>query len=989
MSSERMSNGSGRAGWIWLLAAIPVMAFAFVQIGQAQEEYAADPSATPPQMTPEEIEAARREAERMLQEAQAQELQMRQEGIELAPEQPVEPQPEVPVTDVPAVPQVDENGNPLPEDPSGRSNYNRPPRTLRAGGRSRAHRTTPTPEQVPPAVEPISEPQPEPPPPPEPPQPARRTEVNIGEPLEMPMPADQLQDVSDEELNRLAEEAKRSAERRKTGGATSRPSSQPGQPPSSGGTPASSEPGQPVVPDAKTGRPRLDMKELAKYWQVPPGERPYIINWNNTPCNKACQDIEEMTGLSMFGLDLLADGMKPPGVPSITFQSNELMNFDQFLLTVNLLFFERQYWVLKQNDYLVIRGVSDWYRYISPDRRYDSLENYRKAKLPPWELVSMIVVPGEASPETLAQMVTDIVPLNAARANVVPGTNWINLIGFVYFIEQQLDYISRFDVPPDRYRTYRIYALKHVEAQDAAVMLQAMLTTPGFDVAPSPTPTPAPPPSPRSRGRRSSAAAPSTPTMVSTGESATDIVDIHPDDRNDRLVIKATLAKHEEVKRYLTEYIDLPPEENLAELLPVKNRDPNDLVEIITQLIGRMEWRNVPVAQPRPAPGQPPPPQPAPTVRTRMATTKAVMLPVPNMNAILVKAGPADMSLIKKYLEMLDVPQAESPYQIYRLQHADAGGIAMILNSVITTSRSGRTRSNAEPFNAFETANDNKVLILKGTSEDIQQAKGLIEQLDKPKQQNAIERVVELANAEPEGVIEMLNARFGGSATMGTSSPRYYGRRSYSPPMSSGSQLPQFLPIQDTKKFIVICEEPMWPDIERFVKQIDETSLVERTNRIYRLKNADVSIVANIVREAFGLGSPFRYGPPQTTRGAVIQVAPEQDLIIVSATDKEHEEIGKLIEELDQPGPKGAREMREIRLVAADVTYVRDKALEIFGQDSSSRRGRYYYGAADTTPQIVAEPVSNRLLVTANDEDFKKIEELAKQLDQDYQANKF
>ncbi len=990
MSSERMSHGrSGGAVWFWLLAAIPVVALAFAQIGRAQEENNANATGEPVQMTPEEIEAARREAERIIQEAHAQEAAMQQNGAELPPELPAEPQPEVPVADVPAAPQVDENGNASPEEqPTRRPGYNRPPRSLRAGGRNRPQQLTPAPpaDEVPAAAEPV----PEPPAPVEPPpaEPPTRTEVNIGEPLDIPMPAEQLQEVSDEELNRLAEEAKRSAERKKADGSTSKPASQPEGASSPPGKSTSSEPGQPVVPDTRTGRPRLDMKELGKYWQVPPGERPYIINWNKTPCDKVCQDIEEMTGLSIFGLDLLADSMKPPGVPAITFQSNELMNFDQFLLTVNMLFFERQYWLLKQNDYLVIRGVSDWYRYISPDRRYDSLEAYRKANLPAWELVSMIVVPGEASPETLAQMVTDIVPLNAARANVVPGTNWINLIGFVHFIEQQLDYIERFDVTPDRYRLYRIYPLKYVEAQDAAVMLQAMLTTPGIEMPAAPTP--APTPTPRSRSRRGSAAAPAAPAMVSTGESATDIVDIHPDDRNDRLVIKATAAKHDEVKRYLTEFIDLPPEENLAEFLSVKHRDPHELVEIITQLIGRLEWRNVPVQQPKPAPGQPPqPPQPMPTVRTRTASTKAVMLPVPSMSAILVKAGAADMSLIKKYLAMLDVPQGEPPYQIHRLQHAEAGSMVMILNSVISARTGRTTRTGVEPFNAFENFNDNKVVILKGGSEDIQQAKTLIEQLDKPKLQNAIERVVELVNAAPEGVIEMLTTRFGGSA-QGMSSPRYYGRRSYSPPMSSGSQLPQFLPIQDTKKFIVICEEPMWPDIERFIKQIDETSLVERTNRIYRLKHADVTTVANIVREAFDLRSPNRYGPMPQSGGAMIQYAPEQDMLIVSATDAEHENIAKLITELDQPGPQGAREMREIRLAAADVTYVRDKALEIFGQGSGgSRRQRYSYGAPDTSPQIVAEPVSNRLLVTANDEDFKKIEDLAKQLDQDYQANKF
>ena len=169
--------------------------------------------------------------------------------------------------------------------------------------------------------------------------------------------AAELPEVTDDELEKLAKEALESAK---------------SEPPKTQGVPE----------DPQTKGP--DLKKLQPgWWRLSPEERQYFFSWKDTPFVSACADLEEMSGLSMMGLNLIdAGGLKP-----ITFQSVKLMSFDEALTTFNKIIYESPgygYWVLRRDGYLVIRALTEWYRHIPPERMYNSVEDYRKAKLPMW-----------------------------------------------------------------------------------------------------------------------------------------------------------------------------------------------------------------------------------------------------------------------------------------------------------------------------------------------------------------------------------------------------------------------------------------------------------------------------------------------------------------------------------------------------------------------------------------------------------------------------
>ncbi|MDL1949943.1 hypothetical protein FBQ97_09045, partial [Acidobacteria bacterium ACD] len=123
------------------------------------------------------------------------------------------------------------------------------------------------------------------------------------------------------------------------------------------------------------------------------------------------------------------------------------------------------------------------------------------------------------------------------------------------------------------------------------------------------------------------------------------------------------------------------------------------------------------------------------------------------------------------------------------------------------------------------------------------------------------------------------------------------------------------------------------------------------------------------------------------------QFDPNSNMLLVTASDDMHERAAKLITELDQPGPNDSVQPRPIQLIHADAEYVEDMIEDLLEDDSGRGRGYspYYsrgYGGSDNPNKIqvrvVAEPVTNRVFVTASDDDFKRAEELAKQIDEEY-----
>ncbi|NLX21395.1 MAG: hypothetical protein GXY55_06945, partial [Phycisphaerae bacterium] len=752
----------------------------------------------------------------------------------------------------------------------------------------------------------------------------------------------------------------------------------------------SNAPADAVARDSQTGLP--DLKADPKWWVLPAEERPYFFSWKETPVDRMFADLSQMSGLSMKGLNLLdVKGAKP-----ITFQSTKLMEYDEALLTFNLLVMDMDYWVLQRDAYLEVRRLTEWYRHIPPSRMFSSLEAYRAAKLPDWELVAVRYEPKEESARTLAERAVDLVPLNTARATVIPDSNRIELKGFAYYVNQQLEYIVDADVVGSGDgREVRVYMLKFATPEDATRLLEAMMPPMGgssLTIAGAPAPA-------GGRSPRTPAAPAATPDP---GSSSAENVDITTDSRLNRLLVRATPAKHKLVAEYLEKHIDLANEGGQTEVLTLQHADPTEVVEIIRPMLGEQQLVQPPAPAARP--GQPQPAAPPPRMVTVGST--AQLTPVPHIRSILVKAPPDEMAQIKRFIEILDVPAEESKYQYVKLEHASATTMASILttalggrssrSSYMPGGRSSGAGSGQQVFSAVPDAVGDRGLVLTGELKDVTDAKALIAELDVDPEAGAVEHLVLLKNASASSVGSLLQTRFGGSS--GGAARSYGYRPGYGGGGGGGGgELPKFIPDDESKTLIVVSREQMWPDIERFIREIDSRTEVASTLKPYRLQYASASTLTSILSQSFGgtaaRWSPRGFGAPS---GPSFQFEPQSNTVIVSANDETHAKVAVLIGELDRPGPSDQVELRAIQLERADVDYVVQKLQEIFPSTTGGRSpyGSFSFRGAGSGPekppvQIVAETVSNRILITSTEEDFKKAETFAQQMDREYEAKNF
>ncbi|MBP7934779.1 MAG: hypothetical protein KA354_09050 [Phycisphaerae bacterium] len=774
--------------------------------------------------------------------------------------------------------------------------------------------------------------------------------------------------------------------------------------------PTSNAPKDATIPrHPQTGAPNLaaELKKQTGWWTLPYNERPYFFAWKNASFEDMCRDLQTMTGLSMLGQGSL--DVKAP--KPITFESVKIMKYDEALLQFNQIIFDLDAWVIQRDSYLEIRRLTEWYRHIPPKRIYRTEKEYEAAKLPDWEMASVSYEPKQQPAQMLAERAVDLVPVNAARATTVPNSNAIELKGFVYFLNQQLEYLHLIDVDTEGDgRELRVYSLKYASSQDAAQDLRQILppTEGGVSITNAPTPAGG-----GRRGGPPGAPPPAPAPAPVVAVSSADMVDINEDSRLNRLLIRATPSKHKLVAEYLEKFIDLPLEKiGQLEVIKLEHTSPTKLAEMIRPMLG--EQKIIEVPQPVAQPGQPPPPRQPPRV-INVGTT-AVLTPLEQSRSILVKAKSDEMVRVKEFIELLDVPADEEAYQYIVLKHGSASNIAGILSTTFSSRGSSGGRayggggSQDADFRAIPDVANDRALILMGNKKDLDDAVKLIAKLDVDPEAGAVEHLVRLKHATPTDMAMTLMSRFGekSGGGGGYSGYGYSGRGYRGGGMSSGEGgLPKFISDDSSKTLIVVSTPEMWTDIERVMKELDTSADVDKTTKLYKLKHAGAGNVSQILTESFGGGGGrsrwgMGYGGGESA-DAKFRFDPQTNVVIVSANDEIHEKVAALILQLDQPSAADQAELRVIQLKTAEAAYVIEKLEGLFPESGGGRRGgrrggfgdfgMYSMGMGDSAPKVpislVAEPVSNRILITSSEEDFKKAEKYAKEIDDLYAAQEF
>ncbi len=391
--------------------------------------------------------------------------------------------------------------------------------------------------------------------------------------------------------------------------------------------------------------------------------------------------------------------------------------------------------------------------------------------------------------------------------------------------------------------------------------------------------------------------------------------------------------------------------------------------------------------------------------RTSSADTVTVVAE-PVSNSLLVTAGEANLQKVRALVTKLDAEKtAGVRTELMLLKNARAVEVAPVLQQMVqsaaapatgtSTSRSGRRTAGGQPSVVVSADAGSNGLVISGPSAEVDKVMKMATNLDKATGEvgTPLVKTYPIKNAEVQVVVTALKEIFASSSGAGGASR--YGRSA----ASGATDASRVTITGDEAGRLVIVSAPVEKHtlIAKVIDEIDQAQNEDQvTVKVYRLEHADATDVASALQSTMQKGASSsgggsywsRWSRQSTTTGQVrINADSSSNSLIVRASAEDHDQIAKLIEQLDV-ATSDQYAVRTIPLTNADPTAVAQVLNRVFvtGGQRSSRSSRYgSYGMSSSGPRsnvvIEADRDARMLMVRADDETFNKIRELATQLD--------
>jgi type II secretory pathway component GspD/PulD (secretin) len=379
-------------------------------------------------------------------------------------------------------------------------------------------------------------------------------------------------------------------------------------------------------------------------------------------------------------------------------------------------------------------------------------------------------------------------------------------------------------------------------------------------------------------------------------------------------------------------------------------------------------------------------------------TGKALVNPIgigvdARSNTLILSGQNESIELASKLVEDLDkaVDHPVTEVRLFRLKHASAARLLPMLQSVfaegapvpgteglktqVTRLRTlkeptaARTSENAKARAALTIQADDmsNILIVAARSDVLPLLADVIDQLDLPSA-SGLEtvRIFPLAHADPAAVQKVL-------------ADLYAGQRANS---VRNEDKPVITLDERTGSLIVAGNAKSFAIVEGLLKQLDQQLPFDlRDIRILPLEHADANVVAGTLQKLMDARLTQR---AQVNKAAVdalkviILADQRSNALLVGGGRDAFEMVQALARQLDTAGPALSGRIRLVAVQFADARVLAATLTTLFDQR---------YSAARTTdvqrnkPVILPDPRSNSLLITANQEDNRAIDELLQRLD--------
>jgi type II secretory pathway component GspD/PulD (secretin) len=339
---------------------------------------------------------------------------------------------------------------------------------------------------------------------------------------------------------------------------------------------------------------------------------------------------------------------------------------------------------------------------------------------------------------------------------------------------------------------------------------------------------------------------------------------------------------------------------------------------------------------------------------------------------LLVRADDGALAEIRTILREIDRPATgEFKVRSIVLERADAGAVAQALQRFYDDrariATNGRARRDGARRVSIVGDARSATLLVAASDADFTEIKELVAQFDTAKAAQSLEfRVYQLAHAradEISGTVQSLLGQLLWTETM---------RGGFNPGTRSQNSSVAVRPEPRMNALIVTGRGDAFALVDQIVEQLDQPAKDGQrlAVRAYPVRAGQLDAVADLVRDAMGVREPRWNGDDSGARVRIVPV-PASRTLVVSASEKQHAEIGVLLEGLDRSLAGGSRTPQVIPVEFAQADEIA-RTLEAF----LAERG------GPDVPTIMASGGSNALVVSATAEDLATIRDLLAKLDQ-------
>jgi len=313
-------------------------------------------------------------------------------------------------------------------------------------------------------------------------------------------------------------------------------------------------------------------------------------------------------------------------------------------------------------------------------------------------------------------------------------------------------------------------------------------------------------------------------------------------------------------------------------------------------------------------------------------------------NVLIVSGDDEGQALVRSLVDEIDQPELgeDRSVEVYVLTNSEAPEVARVVGQLFPRTTRSDERVIVQPMPATNS------VIVSAPTERLGEVDQLIEQLDSPPTEDESRVVtVKLATARADEISRALAAALPETLKI------------------------KITPVPRNNSLLLTGSDEAIEIVMRQINEMDAEPARAMTGfRRVTLKNADAAEV-RIIMDSLLRARPRRQGDS----GVSVDYSVDENAVYILAPVDELDELVQMVEELDTPTDTGRR-TDFVKLEYADAEQVA-KALDVF-------YGRFSVGAV--TPgarqvQIVPDPASNSLVISAGEAEWGGIGELLQKLD--------